>query len=342
MTTIPKPSLIAVNLFALALCAAMMLGGWWDYAPPIVPTTVQAGAALQNRLPATDQPDAQPTEPSRPMSVLNQWIVVVTAFGVKPIYLLVSLGVIIVLWRRTSPDLTALRWGLIWFWGGEQACSVNYLWYGGRSDLPEYLHNFGMAAGFAFVTWALMEGMDHRLIRFSDAKDRCAALSLCRRCIKYADEPCGLRRMFLFGIPATAVLALLPLTAGFKLTTYRSDVLGASVCYSHTMASQWFEMRFCPGLALVLFAASWLVLAFKKENPVLLSKLFFAAGLGPLGFGLMRTALVATFSDDLMWFETWEEWTELLFVLGTALVLWVFRHGLLPRCETASAAPTAA
>ncbi|HEY9173570.1 MAG TPA: hypothetical protein VI136_14890 [Verrucomicrobiae bacterium] len=289
----------------------------------------------------TDKPDSQPTATSRPMSVLKQWIVVITAFGVKPVYLLVSLAVIIVLWRRPAPDLTALRWGLIWFWVGEQACSANYLGYGGQSEFLEYLHNFGMAAGFAFVTWALMEGVDHRLIRFSDAKDRCAALSLCRRCIKYADEPCGLRRAFMFGIPATAVLALLPLTADFKLTTYRCDILGASVCYSHTVASQWFEMRFCPLLALGCFAASWLVLAFKQENPLPLSKLLFAAGLGPLSFGLLRTFLVATFSDDLMWFETWEEWTELLFVLGTAFVLWVFRHGLLTHHEAAAAAPAA-
>lgn len=272
----------------------------------------------------------------RPMPVSKQWVVVITAFGVKPVYLLVSFVMIVTLWRRRSPDLVALRWGLIWFWAGEQACTANYLAYGGRSDPLEYLHNFGMVAGFAFVAWAAMEGLDQRLIRFSAAKDRCAALSLCRRCIKYADEPCGLRRLFLFGIPATAVLALLPLTADFKLAAYRSDILGATVCYSHTLASQLFEIRFCPVLALGLFTASWLVLRLKREDPVPLSKLLFAVGLGPLGFSLLRLALVAIFSDDLMWFESWEEWTELLFVVGVACVLWIFRHGLFPHSATST------
>jgi rhodanese-related sulfurtransferase len=292
-----------------------------------------------NATPAAAPPARPPAV--RAMSVPKQWTVVITAFGVKPLYLLLSLAVIVVLWRRTEPDLTALCWGMIWFWGGEQACTANYLLYGGLSDLLEYLHNFGMAVGFAFVGWAAMEGMDLRLIRFTAPKDRCAALSLCRRCIKYTEDPCGLRRLFLFAIPATALLALLPLTADFKLAAYRSDVLGSSVCYSHTMASQLFEMRLCPVLALACFAASWLVLRFKRGNPVAPSKLLFAAGLGPLGFSLLRTFLVATFSDDLMWFETWEEWTELLFVLGTAFVLWVFWPGLAPRPEPASSAPTA-
>jgi hypothetical protein len=51
-------------------------------------------------------------------------------------------------------------------------------------------------------------------------------------------------------------------------------------------------------------------------------------------------ALLGVFSDNLMWFDTWEEWTELLFVLGVAVVLWIFRHGLLAaRPETAATAP---
>jgi len=280
----------------------------------------------------------------RPMSTLKQWIVTLTAFVVKPAYLLVSLGVIIVLWRRTETDLTALRWGLIWFWAGEQACTANWIAYGGASDWLEYLHDFGMVTGFAFISWAAMEGMDGRLIHFSAVKERCAALSLCLRCIKYADEPCGFRRIFLFSVPASAVMALLPLTADFKLTSYGSNVLGSLVCYSHTMVSQLFELRFCPVLALALFAASWLVLRFKRNDPVPWSKLLFSAGLGPLGFGTMRMALVATFSNDLMWFETWEEWTELLFVLGVAVVLWIFRHGLLvDRLEASeTTAPAAA
>lgn len=299
----------------------------------------------QTGLPGADQ-SARSTKAGdasdwRPMSMLNQWIVVITAFGVKPLYLLVSFGVVIVLWRRTERDLTALRWGMIWFWFGEQACTTNWLAYGGASEGLDYLHEFGMVTGFAFVAWSVMEGLDTRLIHFSAAKERCAALSLCRRCSKYADEPCGFRRLFLFSVPATAVIALLPLTVDFRLTSYSSEVLGAKVCYSHTMISELFELRLCPLLALLFFAASWLVLLFKRNDPVPWSKLLFAAGLGPLGFGTMRMALLGVFSDDLMWFDTWEEWTELLFVLGVAVVLWIFRQGLLAKHPGVPAAAAA-
>lgn len=272
----------------------------------------------------------------------KQWVVILTAFGVKPLYLLLSLIVIIMIWRCSEPDLTALRWGLIWFWGGEQACTANYLLYGGRSELLEYLHDCGMAVGFAFVTWAVMEAMDGRLLRFTAAKERCAALSLCGRCVKYADVSCGLRRLFLLFIPAAGLLAILPLTADYRLGAYHSEVLGATVCYSHTITSQLFEMRLCPVVSLVFFAVSWWVLYRGGEHSLSLSKALFAAGLGPLTFGLLRTFLVATFNDDLMWFETWEEWTELLFVAGTVFVLWVFWPGLAPRQQVASSAPAAA
>jgi hypothetical protein len=262
------------------------------------------------------------------MALWQQWTVVLTAFGVKPVYLALSLGAIVWLWRRTAPDLVALRWGLIWFWGGEQACTANYLFAGSQSELLEFGHNWGMAVGFGFVAWAAMEGLDRRLIRFSSPTDRCAALALCRRCWKNAEEPCGLRRLFLLAIPASALLALVPLTATYKLTAYSSDVLGTRVCYAHALPSQMFEMRVCPGLALALCVAAWVVLRTRQAAGVPLSKLLFAAGLGPLGFGLMRTAFVAIFSEDLMWYETWEEWTELLFAVGIAYVLWTFRHAL--------------
>jgi len=317
MTPIPRKNLVAVNLLALGVCATVALVYWLAF----------------DALPAAGIP--ADTQPRQPMSLVKQWLVVLTAFGVKPFYLLVSLGVVLWLWRQRSPDLTALRWGLIWFWAGEQSCTVNWLLYAGASEGWEYLHNFGMVAGFAFVFWAVMEGVDGRLIHFSAENERCTALALCRRCSKYADEPCGFRRVFLITVPAAAVLALLPLTAGFKLTSYGANVLGAAVCYSHSPASQWFELRLCPALALACFAVAWLGLCSQGKQAVSRSKLFFAAGLGPLSFGLMRMSLVATFSNDLMWFEAWEEWTELLFVLSVVCLLWTFRHGLFANDSTA-------
>ncbi len=264
----------------------------------------------------------------RSTGVFEQWLVVVTAFGIKPAYMLLSLIGLIWLWRQHSPDLAALRWGLIAFWIGENACSVNYMLVNGNSDFWEYLHNFGMAVCFSFVTYALLEGMDLRLLKLSAPKERCAALSLCRTCIKYTDVPCGLVRVFKMLIPATLVAAIVLPCAGVKTAGYDTKILGTTVHYSEAMADQLFEIRYCPALAILLLIASWLVLLLKKKEPVSSSKVLFAAAIGPIGFGFLRLFLFAVFRDDLIQFVVWEEVTELVFVFAVLFMLLVFRQSL--------------
>ena len=58
------------------------------------------------------------------------------------------------------------------------------------------------------------------------------------------------------------------------------------------------------------------------------AKIFFAAAMGPLGFGLMRLFLRTAYREDLAWANIWEELTELLFVAGVGIVLWLFRGAL--------------
>jgi rhodanese-related sulfurtransferase len=279
----------------------------------------------------------------RQMTQAKQWVAVITAFGVKPLYMLISFGLILWLWRQQAPDLTALRWGLIIFWLGENACSVNYLFFHGLSDLWEFLHNYGMAVGFSFMAWAFLEGLDVRVIKYSPAKERCAALSLCQACIKYADAPCGLQRLFKVAIPAAIVVALMPLCAPVKVVSYNVNILGSLQNYSQMVSSQLFETRYCAVLAILLLATSWLVLLLKRDDPVTPSKMFFAAAMGPLGFGLMRLFLFSAYSDDLLWFIVWEEFTELVFVVGLAFGLWFFRESLFgepPRVEARPAGGT--
>ncbi len=263
------------------------------------------------------------------VSLLTQWLVVLTAFVVKPTYMLLSLMVVVWLWRQTAPDLGALRRGMASFLAGEAACAINYLAWAGRSELWEYLHGYGMAVGFAFVTYAVLEGIDRRLVKYSAPKDRCAALSLCRACIKYADVPCGLRRLFAVMIPALIVVALIPWSAPVRQDVCRVEVFGSTQDYTLSVWSQLFEMRYCPGLAITLLAASWLVLLLKREDPVRWSKMLLAAASGPLGFGLMRLALNSVYRDRPAWSGLWEELTELLFVIAVVVALWLFRAGLL-------------
>jgi hypothetical protein len=73
---------------------------------------------------------------------------------------------------------------------------------------------------------------------------------------------------------------------------------------------------------------SLLILAFKKDDPLPLAKIFFAAGIGPLGFGMFRSILTGMYSQHMVWFNFWEEVTELLFIVGVCFILWVFRQSL--------------
>jgi len=285
--------------------------------------------------------------PFQPISLLQQWQVMLYAFGIKPLYMTLSFLLIVWIWRQKAADMTALRWGLIWFWLGETACSIDYIFYAKTSSFWEYAHGFGMAVGFSFIAYAALEGIDQRLIKFSPRGERCAALGLCRACEKYTNDPCGLKRLFKFTIPALMLVSFMPLTAPFQLNAYRTELLGSPHYYYHMVTSQWFELRFCPLLALLFLTASWLVLLFKRTDPVSVSKALMAAGTGPLGFGIMRMSIVATFSGNQVWLNFWEESTELLFVLAVLLVLWTFRHRLLPgalwsggkRSEAGVAAP---
>ncbi len=268
---------------------------------------------------------------TREMSHAEQGLAMTAGFVIKPVYMLLAFIWIVWLWRRNEPDLAALRRGLSAFWLGENACTLNYLCFGGRSDLWEYFHNFGMAVGFAFIAWAVLDGLDKRLIKLSPPHERCAALNLCKTCIKYSEVPCKLQRVFKLLLPATLIIAVIPLTAGIKSVAYNAVVMGTTEQYALMASSQGFENSYCPAMAIVFITASWLVMLFKKDAPVPLAKVLFAAALGPLGFGFMRLFLSGAFADNLLWYVVWEEVTELLFVAAVGYVLWIFRHTLLAK-----------
>jgi hypothetical protein len=306
--------------------------------PRRIPATIWIGMVVGGALPLllawfslapTLSSTATDTLAVQETARFEQWLTVLTAFGVKPTYMLLSLGWIIWLWKRQAAELVALRWGLIWFLAGETACAINYVFFGGYSAFADYLHSYGMAVGFSFIAFAVLEGTDRRFIKYSGPKDRCAALSLCRACIKHAEVPCGLRRLFSVAVPALALIALMPLCSEIRTGGYRTRILDSAQDYLQPAWSQWFEARYCAWVAVLLLTASWLVLLFKKPEPVPTAKVLLAAALGPLGFGLMRLFLRTAYSHDLVWSNLWEEWTELIFVAGTGFVLWVFRQGLL-------------
>jgi len=263
----------------------------------------------------------------------EQALAVLSYFFIKPIYMLLSLVIVAVLWRSTAADLVALRWGTLAFFLGESACAVNYFGYQETSYLWEYLHAAGMFVCFGFFAYAILEAVDDRILGLSDPARRCAAVRLCGACIKHADVPCGLKRSFYVFIPAVMAVAMMVPTAGWRDHSYNTLIFGQPYNYGHLRAFQQVENWYCPAAALVMLGASLAILPLKRREPIAAAKIAFAAGLGPLGFGMFRMLLGAAYDDNRVWFLFWEEATELLLMAGTCCLLWIFRRGLVPDAD---------
>jgi hypothetical protein len=79
-----------------------------------------------------------------------------------------------------------------------------------------------------------------------------------------------------------------------------------------------------------MLAASLAILLLKRQEPIGPAKIAFAAGVGPMAFGMLRMILGAAYDQNRVWFLFWEEATELVMVVGVCCLLWIFRRGLFP------------
>ncbi len=258
-------------------------------------------------------------------SPFEQLLICAAAFGIKPLYELVSLVLVILLWRRSAPDLTALRRAMIAFFLGENACTVNFPFFSEQNLLLEYFHMYGMLICFGLAWYALAKAVDIRMIRFSEPDAKCALLPLCTSCYKYRKVSCNIRLVFLFVIPATALISLMPLTASIHSYFFIGKILFNDAVLGHSAAYQYLELRLWPLVALVLFAASFAVLFFQKEKGFEASKILFCAGLGPISFSLMRFLLFFGYARNPLWADAWEEITEFLFIAFAAWIVFRIR-----------------
>ena len=266
--------------------------------------------------------------PYREASFFEQLMACVAAFGAKPAYMLLSFMLAVIMRRLKSHDMVALRWAFIFFFIGEGFCAINYIFLSEDSYLVEYLHSFGMVLAFGFTTFAFFEGVDLRLVKYSDANEKCAAIPLCGACIKYTDVPCGFKRAFLWLIPSVAALSFIPLLASLHTDSYNTDIFGTLYNYSHPVIFQIFETRYAPILTIVFSAIAYFTLRLRGNNSILLAKIFFAAAAGFLGFSMFRLILFGVYRDNMLWYVCWEEFTEFLYIGFAAIVLWIF-HGRL-------------
>jgi rhodanese-related sulfurtransferase len=271
--------------------------------------------------------------PEKRSTFIEQLALVVSSFVFKPVYMLVSLLLALFIWRKKAEatDLRVLAAGLFLFALGEICCFINYNFFQGHSYVFDYLHSFGMALTFSFMTFAAFEAADKRLIHFSQAQDRCAFLALCRQCYKSGEAACRLFRIFLFLAAAGFVLTAIPLTAHPVPVSYNTRIFGTFFNFSNTIPFQLFEIRYCPLVAALLFAAAGLVLMFHQRRPSPMAKVLFAGGAGFLGFSFFRLFLFAPYADNVVWQFFWEEATEIIFIAGLVIILWLFRKGLFPK-----------
>jgi rhodanese-related sulfurtransferase len=270
--------------------------------------------------------------PFRSMTMGEQWGAVLSAFVVKPLYMLGALILIVMLVGRGARDLRFAQWGMISFLAGETCCAINYIFFQGSSLFLDYWHASGMVVAFGFVALAAMEGLDARFLHLTEQTKPCVSLRMCGACIKNRDAPCAARRGFLLISGVAATLTFIPMLAPIRAAAYNTMILGMPYSYWHPVLLQLFETRYCPGLALVLLAGAFgFLLAVKNRPASAPARALFAAGAGALGFGLFRLALGSMFEGNLVWASFWEELTELELVLGIGAVLWFFRDKLLAR-----------
>ena len=121
------------------------------------------------------------------------------------------------------------------------------------------------------------------------------------------------------------VVSCIPLLADYTIGSYNTTILGARYYYVHPVVYQLFELLVCPLYAVLLFSAALASVLFTREKTVPgIAKVLVSAGLGTVGFSVLRLLLFSAYEDHLVWSVFWEEATELLYILMVFWFLWLF------------------
>jgi rhodanese-related sulfurtransferase len=261
-----------------------------------------------------------------PLTLFQQIIAVISGLVFKPTYMLLSLLLILFLYRsrEKSRDMVLIRWGLVFFLAGESFCALNFLCTGGHNTILDIFHGAGMVLMGMLVGWGVFDMLDQRLLGISAADKACALRRFCGQCWKQQDVSCFAQRIFLFLTPTFALLSLMPLVSPLRSLYHMSLVFGDPVLYAYSIDLQLVDFRLYPGLAFILFI--W-ALVNLKGGPKSLTKvqLPFFAGFGLMSFSLFRFFLLEAYRQLPIWSDFWEETTELISILGLGLLLIFYR-----------------
>jgi rhodanese-related sulfurtransferase len=270
-----------------------------------------------------------------PTTRFEQLVTVMTAFVVKPIYMLLALVVGLRLWRRPDVDLALLGRGMLLFFVGEALCAIRVVG-GPLPDLLEMGHGLGMVAMGTCLSWGLAELVDRRVLGFSDPNRACLVGRFCQGCWKREPVSCGVQRAMRFLLPVFILLCLVPLSAEPRPMKLHYLVFGTVVVDEVTPLIAIAQMRLYPILGLCFFVVAFVRL--RKPNDIERAKAPFFVGLGLLSFSLLRFFLQHAFGQAVVWANAWEELTELATVLTLIAILWIFRGqlGLVAQTELPS------
>jgi hypothetical protein len=96
-------------------------------------------------------------EPYRPTPPYEQAAAALAMLWIKPIYMLLSGALSVILLRQKAGDLRWLGWAVLVFLIGEVFCAINYLFFVDNSYFSEYMHSYSMAIAFSLFFFALLK-----------------------------------------------------------------------------------------------------------------------------------------------------------------------------------------
>jgi hypothetical protein len=246
------------------------------------------------------EPEAKALKPPIiEISLLSQLAMTLAAFIVKPVYIVMTFLVIVMLWRKRSRDLVLIRYAMVFFFIGENACSLNYLVASNTSIWLEFVHGIGMVGMFFLLSWGLVVFFDERVVHYLDPERQCVFQRHCKLCWKKENVSCGLHRLAIYLLPALAFTAFIPVTMPL-----RYPILGA-LCF----IASYFWTR-------------------KGRHALPKAQLPFFLALGFTFYSFFRFGLLLTFNENQAWADLWEESTEFIMVALVMILLLVFKNQL--------------
>lgn len=222
-------------------------------------------------------------------------------FNIKPLYMLLCVALLLVLWDRNSPPAQFLFWGFAALLLGELICGATFAAFRRELIVSEHIHSYGMLLEYSFIVRALIDLLDRR-----------TQLEAVRS-----------RPIFAFAALTGMIATFLPQSVTTTPDGYQADLFGFNYIYARLEFNQWVEASFLPMASLAFFALTFFTTLKSKQGGSLPpAKIFLSAGAGLLMFSVLRLTLGVLFAQQLVWFEFSEEMIQLMVISTIAFSIW--------------------